>query len=299
MTCSPHPVPEGSSRVRMRLDRRGPICGKGLLLPLLSILILFCPGIGGVASAGVNVWTTNGPAGGDIVALAIDPSNPTMLYAGTVNGGVFKSTNGGQTWSPANRGLGDPVYGFVATVHDLAIDPSAPATLYAGTTYLGVFKSTNGGESWSAVNTGFPDIGDGRPGGLVLALAIDPTSPATIYAGTRSGFGGVFSGVFKSTNGGGSWSPINAGLTNSDVLALAIDPATPATLYAGTSGGGVFKSTNGGESWTAISIGLTNTDVFALAIDPSAPATLYAGTFGGGVFKSINGGGSWTPSTPA
>ena len=80
-------------------------------------------------------------------------------------------------------------------------------------------------------------------------------TPATVYAGT------VAAGVLKSTNGGGSWSAINAGLTNTDVQALAIDPTTPATLYAGTRGGGVFKSTNGGQSWSAINAGLTNTVV--------------------------------------
>ena len=104
---------------------------------------------------------------------------------------------------------------------------------------------------------------------------------------------GPFDGVFKSTNGGESWTAINAGLTNTFVYALAIDPSAPATLYAGTFGG-VFKSTNGGGSWIAVNTGLTDTGVFALAIDPSAPATLYAGTSNGGVFKSINGGASWT-----
>ena len=63
-----------------------------------------------------------------------------------------------------------------------------------------------------------------------------------------------------------------------DVYALAIDPATPSTLYAGTGGGGVFKSTNGGGTWGAVNTGLTDTVVFALAIDPATPGTLYAGT---------------------
>ncbi len=68
------------------------------------------------------------------------------------------------------------------------------------------------------------------------------------------------SGVFKSTNGGGSWTAINSGLTNPYVLALAFDPSATTTIYAGTNGG-VFKSTNGGESWTAINTGLTNISV--------------------------------------
>jgi hypothetical protein len=77
----------------------------------------------------------------------------------------------------------------------------------------------------------------GPEGGMVFALAIDPSAPTTVYAG--SGPGG---GVFKSTNGGASWSAVNTGLTNTSVLALAIDPLTPSTVYAGTNGGGVFVS---------------------------------------------------------
>src|ERR1035441_2875425 len=76
------------------------------------------------------------------------------------------------------------------------------------------------------------------------ALAIDPSSPATLYAGEYGG------GVFKSSNGGTSWSASSSGLTNLGVLALVIDPSSPATLYAGTINGGVFKSRPGGASWS-------------------------------------------------
>src|SRR5438067_1831590 len=86
--------------------------GKGFLLPLLSILALLCPSLAGVASAGVNTWTTNGPAGAPwINTLAIDPLAPATLYAGgnrnfTV-GAVFKSTNGGGSWTlPSSSTLG-------------------------------------------------------------------------------------------------------------------------------------------------------------------------------------------------
>jgi uncharacterized protein (TIGR03437 family) len=125
------------------------------------------------------------------------------------------------------------------------------------------------------------------------ALAIDPSSPATLYAAEYGG------GVFKSINGGASWSASSSGLTNLGVLALVIDPSNPATLYAGTVNGGLFKSSNGGASWSASNPGLPY-DVRALAIDPWNPATLYAGIDaipnGGGVFKSSNGGVSWSAS---
>ena len=103
-----------------------------------------------------------------------------------------------------------------------------------------MFRSLNGGSSWSAVNTGLPDYAN------VLALAIDPTTPTTLYAGT-------YGGVFRSLNGGSSWQA--TGLTNTDVHALAINPTTPTTLYAGTWDRGVLRSLNGGSSWQATGLG--------------------------------------------
>jgi len=99
-------------------------------------------------------------------------------------------------------------------------------------------------------------------------------------------------GVFKSTDGGGSWSQFNTGLTSTSVRALAIDPTSSQTLYVGTSGG-VFRSTNGGNNWKAVNTGLTGTSVSTLAIAPNSPQTLYAGTDGKGVFESTDGGNTW------
>ena len=137
-------------------------------------------------------------------------------------------------------------------------------------TNTGVFKSTNGGGNWSAVNTGLsPDAG-------ILALAIDPTTPTTIYAGTAIG-----ARLYKSTNGGGSWSAANIGLSGLSVESLVIDPTSPTTLYAGTYEGGVFKSKNGGGNWSAFNNGLTVFRIHALAIAPTRPTFLYAGTENG------------------
>ena len=137
-----------------------------LLIGLLTFLIT---SQSGTVSAGTNVWTSNGPEGGVIYALAIDPTNPSTLYAGTWGGGVFKSTNGGGNWRAVNTGLTS------TNVRALAINPTTPSTLYAGASISGVFKSTNGGGNWSAVNTGLSN-------NYVSALAIDPTTPSTLYA---------------------------------------------------------------------------------------------------------------------
>ncbi|HUM02031.1 MAG TPA: PKD domain-containing protein [Thermoanaerobaculia bacterium] len=247
------------------------------------------------AHAGEGVWTSGGPYVEYLMALAIDPSAPATLYAGTWGAGVFKSTNGGGSWTAINAGLTYPHVGA------LAIDPSAPATLYASNFHVygganagvdgaGVFKSTNGGESWTAINAGLTNLN-------VFALAIDSSAPATLYAGTWGG------GVLKSTNGGESWTAINAGLTDRHVSALAIDPSAPATIYAGMGyTGRVYKSTNGGGTWTSTS-DYPNRDVDALAIDPSASSTLYAGLGTSefsfppmGIIKSTDGGANWTES---
>ena len=145
---------------------------------LIGLLVLLSTNHAGTVSAGTNVWTNNGPGGGRINALVINPVTPSTLFACTDGGGVFKSANGGENWSEANTGLTDTY------VRALVIDPVTPDTLYAGTNYGGgVFKSTNGGENWSMVNSGLTST-------LVMALAIDPAMPTTLYAGTRGG--GVF-----------------------------------------------------------------------------------------------------------
>jgi photosystem II stability/assembly factor-like uncharacterized protein/5-hydroxyisourate hydrolase-like protein (transthyretin family) len=235
---------------------------------LASLLLWALP-----VSAGVNQWTSNGPYGGVVRAVAIDPVTPTTLYAGSYGGGLFKSSDDGGSWRRLNAGL------TYTDVTSIAINPTTSTKLFAGVYGAGVIKSTDGGSNWSQVNSGLTNTS-------IQALAIDPTTTTTLYAGTYGG------GVFKSTDDGASWNQINSGLANINVLHIAIDPMTTSTLYAGTSGG-VFKSTNGGGTWSQEYSGLTNTSIQALAIDPTSTTTLYAGTAGAGVFKSTDGGVSW------
>jgi photosystem II stability/assembly factor-like uncharacterized protein len=229
-----------------------------------------------VASAGQGVWTSGGPYGGNVSALAVDPSTPSTLYAGmssvTVqgSGGLFKSTDSGGTWVSANVGLGG------LDVRGLFIDPATPSTLYA--VARGVFKSTDSGGTWVPIDAGLTVS-------VVWTLAINPSTPSNLYAGTSDG-------VFKSTDSGSTWAAVNAGLASVAVWSLAINPSTPTTVYAGTSSG-VFKSTDSGGTWAAVNTGLTELHSYSLAINPSSPATLYAGTMGGGVFKSTDSGGTW------
>ena len=172
---------------------------------------------------------------------------------------------------------------------------------------------------------------NGPQGGYIYAVAEDPLSPKTVYAGsdgdgvfksvddgeswtavntglddtairalavnpvdTQKLYCGTYNaGVYKSEDGGDSWTAVNTGITTNTILALVINPQHQATIYAATNGGGIFKTTDGGDSWSATNNGITDTYVYALAVDPQAGDIVYAGTLSDGVFKSTNGGASW------
>jgi len=251
----------------------------------------FGSGTAGLAYAGGNEWVATGLEGKAIRSLAIDPSAPATIYAGTWGNGVFKSADAGEKWTPVNTGI------TKALVYALAIDPTAPATVYAGTYGGGVYKSTDGGQHWTAMNTGLINA-------FVYAVTIDPNDPRTVYAGTWG------EGVFKTTDGAVHWLPVNTESKSHDqimgkfgrgrVQSLAIDQSAPGTIYAATRGGGVLKSTDGGSQWKTVNSGFTSSlRAYALALHPTVPKTLYASADGfanpnGGVYKSTDGGRHWT-----
>ncbi len=286
--------------------------------------------------AAAQSWTAVGPPGGSAFSLTFDPQSPATVYAGT-RGGIFKSTDGGSTWSPMNTGLPRPGIEFGGPwIPAVAIDPRGSGRLYAEVfsrgfffepSGSGVFTSEDGGNSWQPANTGIQNR-------VLWALAIDPQTPATVYAAgsvstgfekvlfksTDAGatwtalsglstfpralaidpqspaivYAGTNAGVFRSSDGGSTWSAMNAGASVGDVFALALDSADSTTVYAATFDGGVFKSTAGGP-WTSASTGLPTLQVVTLAADPQTPGTLYAGTTTSGVFKSTNGAETWSP----
>jgi photosystem II stability/assembly factor-like uncharacterized protein len=226
---------------------------------------------------GARTWSQTGLSGTVVLALSIDPSSPTTLYAGTDGDGVFTSTNSGHTWTQVNNGLTNLV------IQALAIDPSSPGTVYAGTFGAGVFKTTNGGNVWAGVNNGLT-----RP--YVQALAIDPSAPATLYAASENP--GCATSVFKSTDGGSSWvSTLTLSCTGVGFRALAIDPAAPATVYVGHESLGVYRTTDGGGTWVEFNPGLDNHHIESLAM--VLGSSLYAGTSRFGVYRLT---GSWGKS---
>ena len=237
-------------------------------------------------------------------SLAVDPTNPAVLYSGAV-GGVWKSVDAGQTWEPPGVG---PPFPEATAVDTLAIDPRTPTTIYAGTMSnynlgairQGLFKSEDGGATWSRSDAGLPGV-------RVSALAVDPVSPRIVYAGTisptRYGPGAI---LYKSGNAGASWEETAAAAVET-VTAIAVDPTTPA-LYIATGScvdvlcnGRVLKSTDGGKTTDGGAAWLSSVGsavVQALALDPHSPNTLYASIGcinlnGCRGVRSTDGGATW------
>jgi photosystem II stability/assembly factor-like uncharacterized protein len=211
-------------------------------------------------------------------AIAIDPSNPSFIYLGAGDG-VFKSTDAGTSWSQINKGITVPGESFL-TVNTLAIDPSNTSTIYAGNSYGGVFKSTNGGSQWRAMNNGLATPSYPQDSMDATVIVIDPVNSSVLYAGVAASYK---QGIFKSTDGGESWTLMRS--VSESCQALAINPLKHNTVYAGFLFDGIFKSTDGGANWLPTNTGLTIMSVQAIAIDPGSPQMVYAGTAGGGVFR--------------
>jgi photosystem II stability/assembly factor-like uncharacterized protein len=243
---------------------------------------------GVVAGAG---WTANNGglpgATAGVIALTVDPSAPSALYAVTSSGGLFKSTDAAGSWNPVN-GIGG--------VSSLVVDPQTSSTVYAVSRGR-LVKSTDGGTSWNRASASSAVDN-------VFKLAIDPLTPSTFYALS-------YGHIFKSTNSGADWREVYTFVTPNSAGSLAIDPVTPSTLYASAANADILKSTDGGENWAVIKKGLPQT-VFAvgaipLAIDPVTPSTLYAGSFAaaqvpgpgfdagaGSISRSTDGGITWS-----
>jgi photosystem II stability/assembly factor-like uncharacterized protein len=222
-----------------------------------------------------------------IRTLAVNPLRPRIVFAATLDAGVFKSTDGGASWQSLT------LPSTVTRADAVAIAAAEPRIIYAGTG-RGVFKTTDGGATWQAANGGLfgaettAEREHRMLEGYVYSLVVDPRDAETVYAGTWE------RGLLKTTNGGASWQRLAPGWVDGG---LVLDPNDPETIYVGaiatatrTDEGGVSKSTDGGRTWQPA--GLQGKGVGALAIDQQHPETLYAGT-SRGAYKSSDGGNSW------
>jgi len=188
------------------------------------------------------------------LAVAVDPLRPNIVYAGTNNEGLFRSTDYGDTWNSVGTGLS-------GAIRFLTTDPNKSGRLFASSGQ-GFYLSEDSGETWTNVL----NIS-------AWSVTIDPSSPLNVYATARA------EGVFRSSDGGHTWQQINDGISNLNMgrsAPVIIDPTNRQTLYVGSGGGGVFKSLDGGEHWFAVNSGLSDLTVLGLAMDPGNPAVLYA-----------------------
>ena len=258
-------------------------------------------------------WRQIGPfRGGRSVTVAGSASRPYEYYLGTTGGGVFKTTDGGESWVP----ITDKYFG--GTIGAVAVSESNPDVVYVGTGEYdirgnvshgtGMFKSTDAGKKWSAAG-----LATSRQ---IARVRIDPRDPNVVYAAV---LGHVWvpdsaRGVYKTTDGGAHWRRILFRNDSTGATELVIDPANPNVLYAalwqagrtpwtlvsGGAGSGIFKSTDAGEHWTEITRapGMPQGIIgnVGLAVSRANPNLVWAivEADSGGVFRSDDGGATWT-----
>lgn len=233
-----------------------------------------------------------GPYGGSVVAIAADPRQSQVIYAGTWGGGIYKSVDGGNNWKFAGNGLG------VMYIDSMAVDPVVTTTVYAGTHGGGVYKSTDGGASWTAVNNGIQNRA------VVYTITVNPGNHSLVYAGTRGAPetpGPPWSGIlYKSNNGGASWYPVLTNVGGSDqqdwVYSVRANPSSPDTLLAATHEHGPYLAYDygGSNDWYSPEP-VSDWSGRAVAFDPRSwtYAAYYATWHGDGIYKSTNGGHHW------
>lgn len=234
--------------------------------------------LGPSARASAQSWTPVGPPGGDVRSLAAVPNDPATLYLGTAGGVLYRSEDSGHRWGRLEPGF--PLNGM--SLDDLAIAPDG--TIFVGYWALrgsggGVARSDDGGRSFTVL--------PGISGQAVRALALAPSDPDVVVAGTLAG-------VFRSEDGGRSWKRISAEdhPEIKNVNSIAIDPADPGIIYAGT-WHLPWKTTDGGRTWSSIHAGIINdSDIMTLTFDRRSPRTLYA-TACSGIYRSENAAGRW------
>jgi photosystem II stability/assembly factor-like uncharacterized protein len=282
-----------------------------------TLLIALCPAAGlraqrlDEAAFKALEWRAIGPAvmGGRIDDVAVDERNPSTIFVGAASGGVWKTINAGTTWTPLFDREG------VASIGDIALSASHPDLVWVGTGEPnnrqsssfgdGVYKSLDGGRTWAHMG-----LRDTQHIGRVI---IDPVDPDTVYVAALGRLWGPNAerGVFKTTDGGRTWSKVKFIDQDTGVVDLVMDPTNRHVLYAaayqrrrapwgfngGGPGGGIHRTADGGRTWTKLTQGLPDGIVgrIGLAIGRKDPRVLYATVEHreGGTFRSDDGGETW------
>lgn len=254
-----------------------------------------------------------GPAvmSGRITDIAGHPSNNRIIYAGTAGGGVWKSTNGGATF----KSIFDD---YNQSVGIIEVDPNNPDNVVwvgTGETWVrnsvsfgdGLYKTVDGGNTWNKIGLENSD--------RISGIAINPNNSDEVYVGVLGALWGDSDdrGVYKTSDGGQTWTNILAGMKDTGCSDLFMDPKDPNTLYAAfwqvrrtaysfSSGGpnsALYKTTDGGKTWDKIHNGFPSGDLgrIAIGVAPSDPNILYSvieSKDKKGLYRSEDAGKSWT-----
>lgn len=244
----------------------------------------------GVALANVlgSLWTTTDqgahwsqvsmPQGNAVYNVAYDQGTPGALYASSQAFGVYKSTDGGTTWTDSSTGISG-VFSF-----DVLADSTG--AIYMGTLGSGIFKSADGGTSWDMKDDGI-SVNSGTSGISVQSL-VEASTPGTLYFTDQST-------LYKTTDGGDTWTGLSLpAFALGSLNVLAVDPEQAETIYVGTGSGQVLKSIDAGAHWTSSVSGLPADGIFSIAVDPTNSMVVYAGGFSTGLFESTDGGITWS-----
>ena len=268
-----------------------------------------------------RTWTeTPYLKGQPVYALAQAPSDPSVLYAGTLKG-VYRSGDSGATWNLISPAESREIH----EIESLAIDPRDANVVYAGTWHL-PWKTMNGGKSWRNIKQGLIVDSD------VFSIVVDPIHPRTVYLSACSGiyksedagllfhkiqgipnearrtrvimqdpenreivYAGTTEGLYKTENAGHSFRR----MTGSDVVIndVYVDPTNSRRVLLATDRGGVLVSDDGGSTFTPSNTGISERKIAALLVDRNDPRSLYAGVVNdkqfGGVFHSTDSGAHW------
>ncbi|HWA96803.1 MAG TPA: hypothetical protein VG844_19575 [Terracidiphilus sp.] len=266
-------------------------------------------------------WTESPQLKGQSVySMAQAPSDPNILYVGTLKG-IYRSENSGATWSEISPVGSREIH----EVESLAVDPRDPGVVYAGTWHL-PWKTMNAGKTWHNIKRGVIDDSD------VFSILIDPEKPRIVYASACSGiyksesagelfhkihgipstarrtrvlrqdpshretvYAGTTEGLYKTVNGGRTFER----MTGPDVIVndVYVDPVNSNHVLLATDRGGVLLSNNAGKTFRASNGGISARKVEALLVDRSDPQRMYAGVVNdkayGGVFVSDDDGAQW------
>ncbi|HKQ06275.1 MAG TPA: hypothetical protein VJ464_14160 [Blastocatellia bacterium] len=238
----------------------------------------------------IRQWEVTGPWGGDVRTLVAAPDDSNLLYLGTSDGQIFRSTDGARTWRRLKPGVGERGL----SVDSIAIDPRDNRIIYVGAWAVardvdgGVFKSEDGGEHWKLL--------DGTKRMSVRSLAIAPSDSNIVMAGSAND-DPKLNGTWRSTDAGHTWQRISPEGDKEihNIESIAIHPRNPNEIYVGT-WHLPWKTTDGGVTWKQTGYKgngvIDDSDIFGISVDPTHPELVYLNACSG-IYRSNSAGAHW------